>query len=249
MAARLLRRSRARALASAALAWAAVATSGLGSGGCSTFSERHFFKAVGPDGETVNYYRIRVDGCTGLSSSRYLSGYFDEAAVDAYFNEVYQPANAAIVPAAASTSTTGAGAAAAGGPAAIQPVGQEGKALVLILSSNADAIADQIGAFATNREMTATLGRLLNRDKIDASSKAADTLADAKAQGQTIAALGDSMVKVLSDANVDKDKANQAVLSFLNGFAREFGNTTPFADVASARKWLDENRGRLTARE
>jgi hypothetical protein len=226
--------------------------------GCSSFSERHYFKSVGPDGEAVNYYRVRVDGHSALSSSRYVSGYFDEAAVDAYFNEINQPAKAALVPAkrAARPAAGGAGGAAAapspsseaGAKETVQPIGADtGKSLVLILSSNADAIADQIGAFASNREMTATLGRLLNRDKIEASTKAADSLADTKAQGDTIAGLGDSMVKTLADANADQAKTNQTVLSFLNAFAREFGNTTPFADVAAAKKWLDENRGRIAA--
>src|SRR4051794_298126 len=63
--------------------------------GCaSVFDEKHFFKskAVDAQGQPVNYYRVEVKGTTMLSSSRYISGYFDESAVDRYFNECSQPA-------------------------------------------------------------------------------------------------------------------------------------------------------------
>lgn len=63
--------------------------------GCaSSFAEKHFFKSVDQQGYTINYYRLKVNGSTFLSSSRYLSGYFDERAVDAYFNQITQPKEA-----------------------------------------------------------------------------------------------------------------------------------------------------------
>jgi len=60
--------------------------------GCaSTFHEHHFFKSTDGDGSTVNYYRVTVDGNTILSSSRYISGYYDPIILDNYFNTFAQP--------------------------------------------------------------------------------------------------------------------------------------------------------------
>lgn len=214
--------------------------------GCSTFSEQHFFKSIDSKRQAINYYRLRVSGATGLSSSRYLSGYFDEAAVDTYFNEIVQPANATVFPKRDDAATA---AVPAPGAERIVPIsgGDDGRVLVLILSSNADEIANQIGAFAENREMTATLGRLLNRDKIEASANAADSLADEKSRGQTIVALGAEMTTSITKEGVAKDTVAQNVLGFLNAFAREFGQTAPFKDLTEARKWLNDNRGRIAA--
>ena len=61
------------------------------SGCMSSFSERHFFKSEDAYGNPVNYYKLSVSGKNFLSSTRYLSGYFDEKAVDAYFNQFSQP--------------------------------------------------------------------------------------------------------------------------------------------------------------
>lgn len=70
-------------------------------GGCATaFQEAHYFRSErnGEGPANRNYYRVRVTGATALSSSRYVSGYFDPEAVDIYFNEIKQPDKGRIRP-------------------------------------------------------------------------------------------------------------------------------------------------------
>src|SRR6266404_2610957 len=58
--------------------------------GCATaFKESHYYQSVNPKTNKVtNYYRLTVKGYAAMSSARYVSGYYDERAVDLYFNEV-----------------------------------------------------------------------------------------------------------------------------------------------------------------
>jgi hypothetical protein len=229
--------------------------------GCSTFSETHFFKS---EGEEANYYRLRVRGNTGLGSARYLSGYFDEEAVNEYFNETSQPA-------AARFSTTRPAAAenaegdAEGGEERVRPLGaspDDNRILVMLLSSNSDAVADQIGAFAQNREIATMLGGLLTRGQVAAQRRAARELAVEKTRAATIATLGDAMVEKLTaaealaaggdgGAGADPAKAaadaSAAALFFVNRAAAELGHTGTFATLDEANTWLRDNRGRLLA--
>ena len=57
--------------------------------GCASFEEEHYFMTRDSEtGEPVNFFRLSVSGGSELSSSRYVSGYYDEAAVDLFFNEI-----------------------------------------------------------------------------------------------------------------------------------------------------------------
>ncbi|MEN0047259.1 MAG: hypothetical protein AAF806_09390 [Bacteroidota bacterium] len=42
---------------------------------CSNFKEIHYIKDNAPD--MPNYYRVKITGTSFISSSRYMSGYFD----------------------------------------------------------------------------------------------------------------------------------------------------------------------------
>src|SRR5262245_27858432 len=89
---------------------------------CSSFGETHYFKAVDENGVARNYYRMNVSGYARLSSSRYLSGYYNDDVVDAYFNEVSQPKGGALGVSGAKSSEPG-----------IKPLdgSKEGKKLVM----------------------------------------------------------------------------------------------------------------------
>lgn len=250
---------------------AAVLAGALLSGGCaSQFSETHYFRSKK---DPANYYKLRVHGGTFLASSRYISGYFDEDAVNNYFNEMSQPANGQLIPAPSTASAPGTGAggganavAAAPGQdkpdddddAGIKPVGAAGnydnRILVMILSSNSDEIATQIGAFAQNRATSATLGRIINRDRLGDQRSASSQLARVQESGKLVAAIGDKAVKALEGAEnapapeqVERqEEARRNVLQFVNQAARELGrNEAPFATMADARTWLQANRQRL----
>lgn len=206
--------------------------------GCgSEFREHHYFRTVNPEGETVNYFRVSVKGDTLLASSRYVSGYFDEEAVDRYFGEFAQPKNGAF-PGSAATQPS-----AAADKTESLDKSLKGRKLVLLLSSNSDAIADEIGQMAQSREFTDSLVQLAGADRLRASRQTKNDVAIDTARGKALAAVGQQLTDSL-DPN-DAAKTRQALLQYVNALAADLGNETPFTDLAAAKQWLQFNRGRL----
>lgn len=113
---------------------------------CSTFRETHLFKdTLQP---VANYYKVEVKGYSFLSSSRYVSGYFDRTAIQEYFGEIGQPDKARFVPVSNSLN-------------------DQNKELVLLLSSNSDAIANGISNLVKNKTTINSIALMANKDKIE----------------------------------------------------------------------------------
>lgn len=55
--------------------------------GCSTFSERYYFKKLSKDDSGPKYYRVNISGYSLFSDSKYSAGLFDQKAVDLLFGE------------------------------------------------------------------------------------------------------------------------------------------------------------------
>lgn len=203
--------------------------------GCaSSFSEKHYFKSVDAQGSPINYYRLNVKGYTHFASSRYLSGYFDETALDEYFSEMKQPEDALFE----ETVSSGGG--------NVKPLSGSlnGKKLVLLLSSNSDAIAEQIGQFANNQEVMADLTRLIYRDRIRETLSARKAAELQEVRGKALADIGQRViVEMPENADVAAVKAN--ILFYVNRLAAEFGNTAPFKSLEDAKTWLEYNRARI----
>lgn len=216
--------------------------------GCaSTFHETHYFKSETRKSASAipNYYRLTVEGYSFLSSSRYISGYFDEDTINTYFNEYTQPSQAAIIPA----KTTDTGKAAGGNQnsaTAITPVAQElqGKQLVMILSSNSDEIATQIGSLAQSKQFTASLVGLVTRDRYAAANTAENMLTMEKSRAKTEAQLATQLADGLSDG-ATKAEAETALVAFLDALAFDAGFQGAFDNLESAAKWLNFNRARF----
>src|SRR5262245_32886513 len=152
--------------------------------GClSELGEQHFFKSVDALGNPINYYRLSVQGSTVLTSARYVSGYFDERAVAAYFSEMAQPAKAKFEDTVADD----------GQVVALDPKGRD-RQLVLLLSSNSDEIANQIGGLAQNEEIAATLTRLAQRDTLRDARRADVEWKAQRSRGQLLQDLGDKVI-------------------------------------------------------
>jgi hypothetical protein len=200
----------------------------------SSFSEHHFFKSEDAYGNPINYYKLSVSGKNFLSSTRYLSGYFDEKAVDAYFDQITQPEKGLF---------TGSVKAAGDNVKPLADVLKDRK-LVLLLSSNSDAIAQQIGQFANNQAVMGDLTRLIHRDQVK-EAHSAKTAADLQQmRGQALSDIGKTVIGELSD-NADQSTAESNLLFYANRLAAEFGNTVPFRDLNEARTWLDYNRAHI----
>jgi hypothetical protein len=206
--------------------------------GCaSAFQEQHFFKVVSTDHRIVNYYRVTVWGGTFLSSSRYIAGYYDQGTLDAYFNTFTQPTTfptsaAAPAPAQAAASAT-----------TVQPLSSEtgqGNHLVLLLSSNSDAIAEGLGAISQSGQVASSLGALVGGGQIKASADAADKAALGAARGDVLGALGTSVL--------DADKAGPAstgedLLGVVNQLADTVGPHPAFTSYQNAQDWLLKQLG------
>ena len=107
---------------------------------CQNARELHYFKS----GD--NYYRLRITESSFASKARYLSGYFDQKALDKYFSEMSQPDSGRFA----------------------DWVGQsQGSELVMILSTNSTAVAEQIGQLASNEELLENIALLANKSTIN----------------------------------------------------------------------------------
>ena len=206
--------------------------------GCaSNFSEKHYFKSVNAQGTPINYYRLNVQGKTFLASSRYLSGYFDEAALDSYFSEITQPGKALFSETVISEKGN------------VKPLSDnlKGKKLILLLSSNSDAIAEQIGQFANNQEIMSDLTRLIYRDRIR-ETLSAQTAAELQGiKGKALADIGQRIIADMEE-NADVTTVNANILFYVNRLSGEFGNTIPFKNLNEAKTWLEYNRANIQER-
>jgi hypothetical protein len=134
--------------------------------GCQSAKELHYFKS----GE--NYYRLRINESSFASKARYLSGYFDEKAVEKYFSEMSQPDSGKFVEWVSSQG--------------------RGSQLVMILSTNSTSIAEQIGQLASNEELLENVAMLANKDKITQSKVSANEMSELIKLKENIITAGDA---------------------------------------------------------
>ncbi len=155
----------------------------LGLFSCQSSRELHFFK------EGDNYYRLRIKQHAFLSSSRYISGYFDEQAVNNYFGDV-QRGNSKIE----HISSSGCK--------------QEESDLVLILSTNSDVVSQEISGLAQSQELFA----LLNKVSLsEATQKIADTKAKLFERIESNDAIVDELNSLVSGTPLPLDATEQTV--------------------------------------
>jgi hypothetical protein len=154
---------------------------------CQAGKELHFFKAGG------NYYRLKIHEMSFASKSRYMSGFYDDRSVDRYFSELSQPKGTDSEKMADVTF--------------INPANGQGlaldsnKKLVMILSTNSDAVSEQIGAFAQNDQILESIARLSNKDKVDASNQFLQNISFSHMRNQSIISLGDQYLAGLADTD------------------------------------------------
>jgi len=207
-------------------------------GGCSSFHEVHYIKSDAQQDQTPNYFRITVDGWTALSSSRYVSGYFDEDAVNTYFGGFKQPKNGeGVVPVAKADSD------------GVKPAagGDGGKALILLLSSNSDAIADSLTALEQSDAITSSLEHVFNRATYQSANKSDANVANAVSAGKALQTLGD---KLIGTADAGKNPidtataadANNDLLIYANALGASLSPAVHFDSLKDAKTWITNFR-------
>ena len=235
------RRHRSRASPREALAAVAAVVA---MAGCSTVvQENHYFAAFKDNAsggrEAVQFYRVSVDGNSQFANTRYLTGYFDERAVSLFFNELKSTTSqrlfddAMVLPGApAGTKIT-----------PLSPSAENG-AFVLIMSTNADAIASTIGSFAESQVVGDSLTRLLNRDRFLAKNQSDARLSVNKAEATALVAQVTAHTMAASGAATGM-LAAASYRRALTALAQSLGYNGPeFDTLAKARDWfaLDASR-------
>jgi hypothetical protein len=214
--------------------------------GCAaTVHENHYFaafKETAPNvREPVQFYRLTVDGNAQFANTRYLTGYFDERAVSLFFNEMRSSTSSSTKLFDDNMKLPGADAGTRITP--LSPAAGEG-AFVLIMSTNADAIAGTIGAFAESQVVADSLTRMLNRDRFLAKAQSDARLSVQKAEATALV----TQVEAHARAAKDAPTGAQAAADYrraLTALAQSLGYAGPeFATLAAARSWftLDASR-------
>ena len=195
---------------------------------CQSSKEVHFFK------QGNNYYRVKINECAFLSSSRYVSGYYDDHALDNYFGEIHR---------ASADSSGNFQRISADGTTARKDsnnVLPDYTKLVFILSTDSKAVSDQIGNFAQNEQTLEILARLSNKDVIKQNQEIKNNIDNASKQGLFISQFGDNTFNPINIDSVvigDKSKINNQVLAFINYIGSMKGVTAPFTTIDDAYNW------------
>ncbi len=203
-----------------------------------TFQEYHYYQALDPETDKVtNYYRLSVRGYAAMSSARYISGYYDERAVDLYFNEV----KVAQTP-EGTTSTQELFSREIKDPGTqdvikpLSPDSQHG-AFVMILSTNASSVSRTIGQFAENQVVADAITNLANRDVL--LQTASITTARAGTANATAAEVARLMALLPDDVAPPEKESEASLLRVLNAIGTGIkGQPVAFESFDQAAAWL-----------
>lgn len=206
--------------------------------GCqATIHESHYFAAhrLNDRGkrEPVQFYRVKVDGHTEFSDTRYLTGYFDERALSLFFNEIKAPPGQKLFD--ETVKLPGADP-----ETKLVPLtpGPENGAFVMIMSTNADAVASAIGSFAESQVVADAFTQILNRDKVTAKLASDAQLPVVKAEGDALNSVLRTHATAAAGA-VRGDAAATSYLRALNAIARALGHQGgDFRSTQEARQWF-----------
>ncbi|MBI2207194.1 MAG: hypothetical protein HYU41_25455 [Candidatus Rokubacteria bacterium] len=206
--------------------------------GCVTrFREDHYFQSVSNrSGRATNYFRVRVDGYAVMSAARYIAGYYDERAVDLFFNEIKTGERLRLFEQDMVEP---------GGTEKLKPLSPEDKkgGLVMILSTNAKAVTDAIGQFTESQIVADTLTNLLNRRELQEARRSDARFAPEIDRTAAVAAelerLFAAMPPAVPPNTAPASKpAEDAYVRVLNALAAALGSTQSFATIKEAETWF-----------
>ncbi|MGV7105784.1 hypothetical protein [Flavobacterium sp. U410] len=177
---------------------------------CSSFSEEHYFKdrvtsSTNGDVNIVpNYYKVKICGYSFLSSSRYVSGYFDQNAINLYFNEIVQPENAKLFNTKTDADNNNS-----------LVTNEAGNELVVVLSSNAKAVTEYIGSIAKNQNILNSIAQITQKEKIEEANAVKSEISFITNETQNFILKTDLYLNELSTRGKDKEK-QQVIKDYLS---------------------------------
>lgn len=222
--------SRAASVLVAVVAVAALA-------GCVGFSQvYHFQSAPSADG-VPNFFRVKVTGDAETARARFLAGFYDERAVDLYFNEV-KSGNGDIRKIFEDNQKEPGDANSVVKP--LTPDGARGS-FVMIYSTNPKAVADTIGSFAESQLVAEALTNLLNKKEVEAARALTATRS---VNDATATSLAEELAALVPAAPADgaavpsQASLTRTYLRTLEVISRNSGGPASFVDLAAAKAWL-----------
>lgn len=218
--------------------WALVPVVGLIAGCAAHVRETHYFalEQAGTSGERVasNYFRLTVAADVRFSNARYVAGFYDPRAVDLFFSEL-KPTSPQPLFAANLTEP--------GTATVLKPLspGDSGS-YVMVLSTNADAIAEAIGAFSESEVVGRSIASLIHHDTLLDKQRSDAGAAPVKAMAAATTAELTATLEEAAAAKTAGD-AETGYLKAINVVAREMGVAKDFAKLSEARAWIEAQRG------
>jgi hypothetical protein len=222
--------------------------------GCARFREDHYFQSVSQlNGRPTNFFRLRISGASQLGLTRYVAGYYDERAVDLFFNEV-KPSGSDTSPDAGSIKPIFVdNQKNPGTDDKIKPLSPDAQhgAFLLLFSTNAKAVADTIGQFAESQIVADAITNLANQGHIKEANaiqanlaedvaKNADKVSALESLYAAVAALGDPPPDRPADLLEYETHLENAYVRILNSLASATGNRSKsFASLDEARIWFE----------
>lgn len=190
---------------------------------CQIVYEVHYLKI----GE--NYYKLNVRSTAIASKSRYMAGYYDESAVDNYFNEMSQKDSLRLLYKKKKVN---------GKLEEEAFCNDKNTDLVMILSTNSDVVTEQIGNLAQNEQMLEMLARLANKDKIEENKKLNEDITELINENSAIISTGDIYINsLLEDDTINMD----LLLNYINFVSSLKDYNFYFDSIQEATDWLNEN--------
>ena len=186
---------------------------------CQSGKELHYFK------QGDNYFRIKIKEYAFLSSSRYQSGYFDELSLDRYFGEIKRP------------DTTGSFIKYSIDKDGNLKAAPPNSKLIMVLSTTAKALTDQIGAFAENDQALEIIARLANKDAILNNAVLRNHIINLNNDKQSMKEYSKHISERLIDSVSYKNQNLFEILEFVNRLALKNGNKIPFKTIDEAKIW------------
>lgn len=200
--------------------------------GCTMyFKEDHYFQSMSDkSGHATNYFRLTVEGSAAFSTARYIAGYYDERAVDIFFNEV-KPGGIRKVFEQDVVEP--------GGAERIKPLSPEDSkgAFVMILSTNAKAVADAIGQFAESQIVADALTNLLNRRDLQEVRKLNAKLTTQIPKARSVQSELEGLFNAVKPENTAAE-AEEAYVRVLNAIASALGASERFTSFQDAAPWF-----------
>lgn len=205
------------------------------SGCTAAIKENHYFATFNEPspGERVpsQFFRVTVEGNSSFSNARYLTGYYDERAVSLFFNEMKGPQNGKLFlddqrnPGTETKLTP------------LNAPSGEG-AFVLIMSTNADSIANTIGSFAESQVVADSMTRMLNRDSYKSKVRSDAMISTQKAEATALVSRIEAEISAAGDAATG-EAAAASYRRTLTALAQGLGYVGPeFGSVAEAQEWF-----------